>query len=90
MHLKTLDHCYIHKDIPMSLVPVVSMGHRFGISVRAMDSLIRIAIIANRIDCWRFVRTLENLSLEHLGASELTSINIIGIDEKEHPSIVEI
>ena len=66
-----------------------SMGHRFGISVRAMDSLVRIAIIANRIDYWRFGRTLENLSLEHLSASELVSISIIGIDKKEHPLKVE-
>lgn len=35
---QTLDHRYIHEDIPTSLVPVTSMGHRFGISVRAMDT----------------------------------------------------
>lgn len=72
--LQTLDHRYIHEDIPTTLVPVTSLGHRFGNPVRAMNSRIRIAIIANRIDYWRFGRTLENLSLEHRSASELMSI----------------
>ncbi len=80
---QTLDHRYIHEDIPMSLVPVASMGHRFGVSVRAMDSLIRMAIIANRTDYWRFGRTLENLGIEHLSAKELLSLVNGGIDEKE-------
>ncbi|MCK4784567.1 MAG: NAD/NADP octopine/nopaline dehydrogenase family protein [Desulfobacteraceae bacterium] len=80
---QTLDHRYIHEDIPMSLVPVASMGHRFGVSVRAMDSLIRMAIIANRTDYWRFGRTLENLGIEQLSAKELLSLVNGGIDEKE-------
>jgi opine dehydrogenase len=80
---QTLDHRYIHEDIPMSLVPVASMGHRFGVSVRAMDSLIRMAIVANRTDYWRYGRTLENLGVEHLSAKELLSLVNGGVDEKE-------
>ncbi len=81
---QTLDHRYIHEDIPMSLVPVASMGRRFGVSVRAMESLIRMAIIANRTDYWRRGRTLKNLRLEHLSARELKNFVIDGFDEKEY------
>lgn len=87
---QTLDHRYIHEDIPMSLVPVASMGHRFGVSVRAMDSLIRMAIIANRTDYWRYGRTLENLGVEHLSARELLNLVISGVDEKEQLPAVEV
>jgi opine dehydrogenase len=71
---QTLDHRYIHEDIPMSLVPIASMGHRYGVSVRAMDSIIRLAIIANRSDYWQYGRTLENLGIVHLSAKELQNL----------------
>lgn len=87
---QTLDHRYIHEDIPMSLVPVASMGHRFGVSVRAMDSLIRMAIIANRTDYWRYGRTLENLGVEHLSAKELLSLVNGDFDKKEQLQVVEV
>ena len=41
----TLNHRYIFEDIPMSLVPLASLGRRFGVSVRGMDSMIRLACI---------------------------------------------
>lgn len=85
---QTLDHRYIHEDIPMSLVPVASMGRRFGVSVRAMESLIRMAIIANRTDYWRYGRTLENLGVKHLSARDLLSLVIGGIEEKEPLPVV--
>lgn len=30
----TLNHRYITEDVPMSLVPIASLGHRYGVSVR--------------------------------------------------------
>ena len=41
----TLNHRYITEDIPMSLVPIATLGQRYGVSVRAMDSIIRLACI---------------------------------------------
>jgi opine dehydrogenase len=85
----TLDHRYIHEDIPMSLVPIASMGHRFGVSVRAMESLIRMAIIANRTDYWRYGRTLENLGLDHLSAKGLLRLVVDGVDENKQRSALK-
>jgi opine dehydrogenase len=67
----TLKHRYIFEDVPMSLVPMVSLGMRYGVSVRGMDSLIRLANFIHRTDYWRRGRTLEKLGIENYSVSEL-------------------
>jgi len=67
-----LNHRYIFEDVPMSLVPIASLGARFGVSVRGMDSIIRLACIIHRTDYWRRGRTVDKLGLSDLGVSELT------------------
>lgn len=68
----TLTHRYITEDVPMSLVPIASLGNRYGVSVRGMESIIRLACIAHRTDYWRRGRTVERLGIEHLSVSEFT------------------
>lgn len=79
----TLRHRYIVEDVPMSLVPIASLGQRYGVSVRGMDSIIRLACIAHRTDYWRRGRTLEKLGIEHLSVSELTQYVKYGVREEE-------
>ena len=68
----TLNHRYIFEDVPMSLVPIASLGKRYGVSVRGMESVIQIASIIHRTDYWRRGRTVEKLGLEQWSVSELT------------------
>jgi len=68
----TLNHRYLFEDVPMSLVPIASLGIRYGVSVRGMESMIRIASFVHRTDYWRHGRTVENLGLAQWGVSELT------------------
>jgi opine dehydrogenase len=68
----TLNHRYIFEDVPMSLVPLASFGQHYGVSVRGMDSIIRLACIIHRTDYWRRGRTLDKLGLAGLSVSELT------------------
>ncbi len=68
----TLTHRYITEDIPMSLVPIASLGNQYGVSVRGMESIIRLACIVHQTDYWRRGRTLERLGIKHLSVSELT------------------
>jgi opine dehydrogenase len=56
----------------MSLVPIAALGQRFGVSVRGMDSIIRLASIIHRTDYWRRGRTLEKLGIDSLSVAELT------------------
>jgi opine dehydrogenase len=67
----TLNHRYIFEDIPMSLVPIASLGMRFGVSVPGMDSLIRLACIIHQTDYWRRGRTLDKLGINDISSIEL-------------------
>lgn len=68
---KTLNHRYITEDVPMSLVPIAAFGQRFGVRVRGMESIIRLACIVHRTDYWRRGRTLDKLGVENLSIDEL-------------------
>jgi len=68
-----LNHRYITEDVPMSLVPIWSLAERYGVSVRGMDSIIRLACIIHRTDYYRRGRTAERLGLGGLSVSELTN-----------------
>jgi opine dehydrogenase len=67
----TLHHRYITEDVPMSLVPIAALGQCYGVSVRGMDSIIRLACIIHKTDYWRRGRTLDKLGIEGLSVSEL-------------------
>jgi len=68
----TLFHRYLTEDIPMSLVPIASLGKRYGVSVRGMENIIRLACIAHGTDYWRRGRTLKKLGIGNLSVEELT------------------
>ena len=68
----TLNHRYIFEDVPMSLVPIASLGNRFGVSVRGIEAMIRIGSIIHHTDYWRRGRTVEKLGIEQWSVSELT------------------
>ena len=77
----TLNHRYIFEDIPMSLVPMASLGERYGVSVRGMDAIIRLACIVHRTDYWRRGRTLDKLGINDLSVGELTLFVNEGVRE---------
>jgi len=68
---KTLAHRYISEDVPMSLVPLAALGQRQGVSVRGMESIIRLACIIRHRDYWQYGRTLAKLGLADMNVSEL-------------------
>jgi len=77
----TLAHRYIFEDIPMSLVPISAFAKRYGVSVRGMDAIIRLACIIHHTDYWRRGRTLDKLGIRELSVSELTRF----VNEGIHP-----
>jgi opine dehydrogenase len=68
----TLYHRYIFEDIPMSLVPIAALAQHYGVSVRGIDSIIRLACIIHRTDYWRRGRTLDKLGIANQSVSEIT------------------
>jgi opine dehydrogenase len=81
----TLNHRYLFEDVPMSLVPIASLGQRYGVSVQAMDSIIRLASIIHRTDYWRRGRTINKLGIDNLSIGELTTYVNEGILEGKNP-----
>ncbi len=77
----TLNHRYLFEDVPMSLVPIASLGQRYGVSVRAMDSIIRLASIIHKTDYWRRGRTIDKLGIDNLSVGELTAYVTEGLLE---------
>jgi len=78
----TLNHRYIFEDVPMSLVPIASLGQRYGVSVHGMDAIIRLACIVHRTDYWRRGRTIQKLGIDNLSVGELTRYVNEGILEQ--------
>ncbi len=68
----TLNHRYIFEDVPMSMVPLASLGERYGVSVRGMDSIVRLACIVHRTDYWKRGRTVDKLGIGDFSVGELT------------------
>lgn len=69
----TLTHRYIFEDVPMSLVPIASLGKQYGISVRGIESMIRLACIIHKTDYYRTGRTIDKLGIKDLSISELNN-----------------
>jgi opine dehydrogenase len=78
---KSLSHRYIFEDVPASMVPIASLGERFGVSVRGMDSIIRLGCIVHRTDYWKRGRTVTKLGIGDLSVSELTRFVNEGVRE---------
>jgi len=77
----SLRHRYIFEDVPMSLVPMAALGTRYGVSVRGMDSMIRLANFIHSTDYWRRGRTLDKLGIENFSVSEFTEFVRNGLSD---------
>ncbi|MBN2046404.1 MAG: NAD/NADP octopine/nopaline dehydrogenase family protein [Anaerolineaceae bacterium] len=77
----TLNNRYITEDVPMSLVPIADIGQRYGVSVRGIDSIIRLACIIHRTDYWRRGRTLKKLGIDHMTVPEMQKWVLEGYKE---------
>ena len=67
----TLNHRYIFEDVPMSLVPIASLGKQYGVSVTGIDGIIKLASIIHHTDYWRRGRTIDKLGINNLSPEEL-------------------
>ena len=75
---RTLHHRYITEDVPMSLVPISALGRQYGVSVRAIDSIIQQACIIHSTDYWRRGRTLDKLGIAELSVGEVMDLVMVG------------
>ncbi len=79
---KTIQHRYITEDVPMSLVPISSLGKFCDVETPVIDSIIQMASILHEKDYWKCGRTIEKMGLTGMSLKELRSFTIEGISEQ--------
>jgi opine dehydrogenase len=70
---------YITEDVPMSLVPIASIGEKFDVEVPTIKSFIHVASIIHNCNYWEMGRNIQNLNIEKMSLKEL---RLLAIGEK--------
>jgi opine dehydrogenase len=73
---QTLQMRYLDEDVPASLVPMASVGNKFGVKTPTMDAIIHLASVLNQKDYAAEGRTVERLGIAHLSLRELRLLAI--------------
>jgi len=71
---KAVNTRYLTEDIPMSLVPIASIGHQLGILTPNIDSIIKIGSTMLKTDFWKLGRTVEKLGLNNLSSTGIINL----------------
>jgi len=66
-----IDHRYIFEDVPMSLVPIASMGAMLGVPTPAIDMIVDLGSILHSTDYRAAGRTVESLGLAGLSVRQI-------------------
>lgn len=80
---KTAYTRYISEDIPMSLVPIASLGRQVGIPTPAIDSIILLGSIMHEVDFWAIGRTTDTLGLAGKSLKHIRRFILEGEEEEE-------
>ncbi|MGQ9456628.1 MAG: NAD/NADP octopine/nopaline dehydrogenase family protein [Armatimonadota bacterium] len=75
---KTIFHRYISEDIPMSLVPIASLGRFVGVATPVIDSIILLGSLLHGVDYWKQGRTVESLGLSKMNLHQIRRYIIDG------------
>jgi len=73
---------YLTEDIPMSLVPIASLGEMLGVATPIIKSVVDLASALVGIDFWNEGRTVEKLGIKGMSVRELRRL-AIGEEEKK-------
>ena len=69
---------YITEDIPMSLVPIASIGDHLGVPTPMIDSMIHLASVIHETDYWTEGRTVETMGLSTLSVKQIRQLVLEG------------
>ncbi|TET71680.1 MAG: NADP transhydrogenase subunit alpha [Candidatus Aminicenantes bacterium] len=73
-----LHHRYVDEDVPMSLVPLASIGDMLKVETPTIKSIIRLASIMRGIDFWKKGRTVKNLGIKGMTIKEIRLLAVTG------------
>lgn len=87
---RTIYHRYIAEDVPMSLVPIASMGEQLGVSTPTTCEIIHLAGLLHGCDYRLIGRTVDRLGLRGMTVSEIRHLVLEGHvhgNEEESPTL---
>lgn len=73
-----LDHRYLWEDVPMSLVPIASLGDLLGVPCPTIKAIIHLANLLHGCDYWQTGRTAEKLGLLGLNLRQIRQLVLEG------------
>lgn len=66
-----LEHRYLTEDVPMSLVPMASLGNQLGVPVPSIQAFIHLASLLHQRDYWAEGRTVDKLGLKGMNVAQI-------------------
>jgi len=75
---RNINHRYVTEDIPMSLVPISSLGDYLDVDTRTMKSIIQLASIIHDVDYFEKGRNVSNMGLDQLSVKEILKLALEG------------
>jgi len=73
-----VDHRYIWEDVPMSLVPIASLGELLGVPCPTIRSIISLAELMHERDYWAEGRTVETMGLAGMSVKDIRRLVLDG------------
>ncbi len=67
----TIQHRYVWEDVPMSLVPLASLGQMLGVATPAIDLVIDLAEMMNDADYRSGGRTVKTLGIDGMSVEQI-------------------
>lgn len=75
---KTLYNRYISEDVPMSLVPIASIGDMIDVPTPTIKAVIHLASLLHKCDYWAEGRTADRLGLAGLSLKQIRRLVLEG------------
>lgn len=69
---------YITEDVPMSLVPIASIGDHLGVPTPMIDSMIHLASVIHETDYWAEGRTVDTMGLSEFSVKQIRQLVLEG------------
>ncbi len=73
-----LHHRYIDEDVPMSLVPIASIGEMLKVETPTIKAIIHLASLMRGVDFWKRGRTVDSLGLRGKSIREIRLLAVTG------------
>jgi opine dehydrogenase len=73
-----LHHRYVDEDVPMSLVPLASLGKMLKVETPTINAIIHLASIMRGVDFWEMGRTVEKLGINGMTIKEIRLLAVTG------------